>query len=75
MVKFTTLDRREIALNPDHIERVERMPETVITLTNGKKVLVRETLDEVVRRMHKHRRAISGAVVHCRCGDRFYRHR
>lgn len=73
MVKFTTLDRREIALNPDHIERVERVPETVITLSNGKKVLVRETLDEVVWRLRKHRRVLTRVVVYSRGGSRFGR--
>lgn len=59
MVKFTTLDNRCIALNTDHIEQVEEVPETVITLANGKKILVRESMEEVIRRIKRHRRQIA----------------
>ena len=35
-------------LNPDLIERVEKTPDTVVSLTNGGKFIVIETPDEVV---------------------------
>jgi flagellar protein FlbD len=35
------------AVNPDLIERVEETPDTVITLTNGAKHVVQESLDEI----------------------------
>ncbi|MGI9951210.1 flagellar FlbD family protein [Moorellaceae bacterium AZ2] len=59
MIKVTTLDKREIALNAELIERVESIPETVITLTNGKKVLVTHTLDEVIAKVIAYRRLIT----------------
>ena len=31
----------------DHIEKIEEVPETLITLTNGKKYIVLESVDEV----------------------------
>jgi len=34
-------------VNPDLIERVEETPDTVITLTNGAKHVVQETIDEI----------------------------
>jgi flagellar protein FlbD len=37
-----------IALNCDLIEKVEETPDTVITLTNGTRYLVQETLDQIV---------------------------
>ena len=41
------MDNKEFTLNADHIEKIEEIPETLITLTNGKKYLVLETIDEV----------------------------
>lgn len=48
MVYLTRLDNSEILLNALLIERIERTPDTVITLTTGKKVVVRESPEEVV---------------------------
>ncbi|MGB9660804.1 MAG: flagellar FlbD family protein [Moorellaceae bacterium] len=59
MIKVTTLDKREILLNAELIERVEKVPETVITLSNGKKVLVAETPEEIVQRVIAYRRLIA----------------
>lgn len=50
MIKVTRLDNRELVVNSDLIEFVEATPETIITMTTGKKVVVRESVDEVVRR-------------------------
>lgn len=60
MIKLTTLDRREIYLNAELIERVEAVPETLVTLTNGKKILVTEPVQEVVQRVISYRRQILG---------------
>jgi flagellar protein FlbD len=48
MVTLTRLTGARFALNPDLIERVDRTPDTVITLVDGTKYLVRESLDDVV---------------------------
>ena len=58
--KFKSQDH-EFVLNSDLIETVEETPDTVITLVNGKKVLVEESMDEVVRLVIKYRQAISGS--------------
>ena len=39
-----------IALNVDLIEKVEETPDTVITLTNGARYLVEETIDEIIEK-------------------------
>jgi len=48
MVRLTRLTGVPFALNPDLIERVEETPDTVITLVDGTKYLVRESLAEVI---------------------------
>ena len=37
-----------IALNVDLIEKIEETPDTVITLTNGTRYLVQESMDDII---------------------------
>ena len=48
MIDVTAMNNKEFILNADHIEKIEEVPETLITLTNGKKYIVLESVDEVV---------------------------
>ena len=50
MIKLSTMDKRTIAVNVNQIEKIENMPETVITLTNGKKLIVADDIDEVIEK-------------------------
>jgi flagellar protein FlbD len=59
---LTRLNGSPFALNPDLIERVERTPDTVITLVDGKHYLVGEGLDEVID-LVTHARAVVLAEV------------
>ena len=47
MITLTRLTGAPFALNPDLVERVDCTPDTVITLVDGTKYLVSETLQEV----------------------------
>jgi flagellar protein FlbD len=47
-----------LAVNPDLIERAESTPDTVITLVDGSKLVVVETLDEVMGRVRTWRAAV-----------------
>lgn len=47
MIDLTGMNNKEFTLNADHIEKIEVVPETLITLTNGKKYIVLESLEEV----------------------------
>lgn len=58
MIKLVGLDSKEYVLNADHIEKLEEIPESVITLTNGKKYLVKESNDEIVRKVIEYKRKI-----------------
>jgi flagellar protein FlbD len=59
MIKLTRLDGREIILNCDLIEFFEAMPDTVITLRTEKKIPVRESVDEVLKRIIDYKQSIS----------------
>ena len=47
MVELTRLNDRKVVINSDLIESVEETPDTVITLTTGKKIIVKENRQEV----------------------------
>lgn len=64
VIKLHRLNGSEFIINADHIEIVEATPDTVITLTNEHKWVVRETPDEVIERIvaFKRRLGVFGAV-------------
>ncbi|MBD7909836.1 MULTISPECIES: flagellar FlbD family protein [Clostridium] len=58
MIEVTGMNNKEFVLNADHIEKLEEVPETIITLTNGKKYIVLQSIDEVRERVIKYKRSI-----------------
>lgn len=58
MIQLTRINRLPLVLNSDLIEHLESTPDTVISLTTGQKMVVRETVEEVVRRVIEFRRLI-----------------
>jgi len=48
MITLTRLNGKTFTLNALYIEQVEAFPDTTITLTNGKKIVVRESVKDVV---------------------------
>ena len=58
MVQLTRLNHLPLVLNSDLIEYIEITPDTVITLTTGQKIMVRESAAEVVDRVVAFRRSI-----------------
>jgi flagellar protein FlbD len=47
MIELTKFDGSEILLNENYIEFVEETPDTVISLVNGKKIIVKESRQEI----------------------------
>ena len=58
MIILTGINNIEFYLNPDHIEKMESVPETVITLGNGKKYIVNEEIEEVIDLIVKYKRRL-----------------
>ena len=58
MIDLTAMNNTEFVLNADHIEKIECVPETLITLTNGKKYIVLETVEEVKSKVIKYKNKI-----------------
>ena len=59
MVRVTRLDGRELVVNAELIELLEATPDTVITLSTGRRLVVRESVAEVVRRVVAYRRRVA----------------
>lgn len=51
MIKLTKLNKTTFVLNCDLIEIMENTPDTVITLVNGKKYVVSESIEEIVHKV------------------------
>ncbi|MGH7660134.1 MAG: flagellar FlbD family protein [Vulcanimicrobiaceae bacterium] len=60
MIPLRRLNNQPIVVNCDLIESVESTPDTVVTLTSGNKLIVRESLEEVTRRVIDFKRQIYG---------------
>jgi flagellar protein FlbD len=60
MIRLTRLNRVPLVLNCDLIEHIEVTPDTVITLTTGQILRVRESADQVIDRIVDFRRRIFG---------------
>lgn len=58
MIVVSRLNGEAFGLNADLIERVEAMPDTVLTLVDGKKLLVRESVEDVVDRVVRYHASI-----------------
>jgi len=56
MVKITRLNNTELVVNADMIEFIEATPDTIITLTTGRKVVAREPVDELIDRIVAYKR-------------------
>jgi flagellar protein FlbD len=60
MIRLTRLNRAPLVLNSDLIEHIDVTPDTVITLTTGQILRVRESAEEVIHRIVQFRRQIFG---------------
>ncbi len=63
MIRVTRLDGKPIVLNADWIQTVENTPDTLITLTTGFQIIVRDSVDEVVERYRRHKQDTIGIKV------------
>jgi len=58
MIRLTRLNRAPMVLNSDLIEHIDVTPDTVITMTTGQILRVRESADEVLERIVEFRRRV-----------------
>ena len=69
MIKVTRLNGSELVINSDLIEFVEAIPDTIISLVTGKKIMIKESTDAVIERVAEFKRHSSAvyppkSVIH-----------
>jgi flagellar protein FlbD len=62
VITLHRLNRQEFILNADLIETLEATPDTLITLTDGKKLLVLDPIGDIVSAVMAYRRQCNGAI-------------
>jgi flagellar protein FlbD len=62
MILLTRLNNQSLTVNSDLIKFIEQSPDTVITLLNGEKLLVRESPIQVRDRIVEFRRSVFGGI-------------
>lgn len=58
MITVTRLNGGAFALNPDLVERVEPTPDTVITLVDGAKYVVLESVEDIISRIRESKASV-----------------
>lgn len=58
MIEVTRMNETKITINAELIETVEETPDTVITLTTGKKFIVKEDKREIRNRVIAYKKEI-----------------
>jgi flagellar protein FlbD len=69
MISVTKMDGSAIVLNAEWIQSVEQTPDTVITLTTGLKILVRDKADDIVSAFKRYKCEIHGTEL-LRAGEK-----
>lgn len=59
MIKLKRLNGKEFVVNCEMIEFVESTPDTVVTLGSGNKIVVRDTIDEVIDKVIQYKKSIN----------------
>ena len=63
MIELTKLNDVKFTLNADVIEVVEETPDTVVTLTTGHKIIVKESRQEVANLVKLYRKGLYEDII------------
>ena len=64
MIHLTRLNGPGFALNPDLIQKAEATPDTVVTLVDGTKYVVTESVELIMERVLTHRASVVALAQH-----------
>lgn len=62
MIHVTRINHMPLVLNSDLIEHIESSPDTIVSLTNGQKLVVLESVDDIVQKVVQFRRSIYSGI-------------
>lgn len=66
MVKLGRINGAEVTVNAEMIETVEATPDTIVTLSTGKKLMVVESVEVVIEKVMAYRRSLLAPARDCR---------
>jgi len=58
MIEVTKMNGQKVLINPDLMETVEETPDTVISLTTGRKIIIKESRQDVKNLVKSYRKDI-----------------
>ncbi len=58
MIAITKLNDKELVINCNLIECIEATPDTTITMTTGRKIIAKESVDDIVNKIIEFKRKI-----------------
>lgn len=69
VIFITRTNGSRLYINPEHIQTVEATPDTVVTLLDSKKLIVRETPEEIADRFIEYRRKVMSPFISTQSGQ------
>lgn len=69
MIKVNRLNQKEFVINSDLIYLIEETPDTVIFLSNGKKFVVNNSVDEVIDKIIDYKAKINRFTIKLNNGE------
>ena len=63
MIALTRLNGQRFVINAEKIRYLEQTPDTMVCCESGEKLMVKESLDEVIRRAIEYARAIRKPIT------------
>ena len=58
MIRLTRISGDDFVLNAEMVQEIESTPDTIITLTSGKKVMVNESVEAIINAVIEYKRLI-----------------
>jgi flagellar protein FlbD len=62
MIVLTKINKAPITVNSDLIQYIEETPDTIITMTNNDKVVVQDSMEDIIQKVVHYRRLINGLI-------------
>lgn len=58
MIKVKRINGKDMIINAELIEFIESTPDTIISMTTGKKIIIRDSVEEVIKKVIEYRTEI-----------------
>jgi flagellar protein FlbD len=69
MIQLTRFNGKKLVINADLIQMVEHTPDTMIVLSNGEKILVKDSVEVVVRKVIEYKRLVHNPQLPLEFGE------